>query len=1746
MSLVIRGLDHPAIDALGWSLLHFVWQGLAVAGLLMAFLLTSRRTAAPTRYFVACVCLTFMAACPLITWCWLVAQPTSPGVVSRQPELPNIHTALQAAPFDVSRSLPINTPRAIDPPPASDPVGAVAASGVGEIAVPVITQTAQLPASSPTVDPPLVRLRAWIVPFPRWLVSGWILGVLLQSARLFVGWQFVKRIQQLASSPSIGELHSRCQQLASQLGIRHSVRLVQSALIEVPTVLGWIRPLILLPAQALTGLDAAQMDAILAHELAHIRRQDYLVNLVQTVLETLLFYHPAVWWVSHQIRTEREHCCDDIAVEVCGNRVIYARALAEMEALRASPRLTLAANSGSLLGRIKRLIRPASAAQRSIWWAACPIAIAVIGALLTGAYFASSASADGTDNQASSSDQDGTAGEKTSPDTNDSKLRAELKHAIDRARVSLIKTRTAHVSYRVSRGFDSFKPGITPERCAEILQKYDLLKRPDDLRHIVQAIYADPESLGENPWSESELFVDGTKVRNSTASRDGKSNSHVQITDDQLALRWSGGNSQVDIENIKDNHYAQTGLNNFREVQSRTGEKTRIARSNGQFTLTASDKRGNSSEIIVDETTGYVVRRNQHDQDRNEIRETQWLGWQPRSDGIPFPGLIIHFEYKNGTLSRSEIKIVHKSVFNEPLLPSLFKMDAPAGSVIVDSRGGNRAVTSINYDVFDVTSAEQMVQATRGIPKELTPEEKSAIAELKLIYQLGEGELIKRIGPPFPLSHKHVGRMLGRGGVPKPGRSTTFLIQWKDGQLHDPYSYEGLTPHFSDLIYRFLKFGSTEISADPALLDREIDGDFLYRPDAPVAELADQLAKIASTEFQFPVKLSIREGERSVYIAKGEVKLQLPKGENRIAVNGGPEKEPGPKMGMSGDSTRFLSEVSDYIGYQVVNQLQAGANNLEWTQRIYQFRSVSRDKWVRPDPEICLKQITEQTGITFTKQTQKAQMLFVEVDPAAVAPSNDKSTETPQRSNPPANSDPQSKVPEPESKTGQANLPVPAKCELTGHVLDQQGRLVKGATIQVWQSDGVGKTNLVEQRMPVPQSSDRGRFDIPDLPAGEVIVSATFPVSTDQRQYLVVSSRQVVALMPNERAYCRIQLAEPVVPEAGALYLTSGKAHISSTWSAFDFGPGSMQVGGHRPPEKREPLNWGSIGNGLQAALILNPGTTPSTRGATLVVRNTLKDRMLAFHRYQEREEFAFEFIQPDGTIQVEARDIWPLNKQKPSHSWNGIYLRPGDEYELDLGEVTHPANDQIQAGVSLRARLMFYSDNEKVDHLRQEEFYPTSLVETGWVALGQKPKTPDEEAKAAENPLVRLTVLDQRTGQVLPRFAVLPGIEGMLGDVNEAMPFIQWQPHLWREGQTGKLDWPRQRTYDSMRLRIEADGYRPGLTQVIRKVEGPISIQVKLVPDPGLDGRILSPNGQPANKAQVGVAMSAREIWIANRRIRVPEKIPDDPADQWRLPLVIESDSTGRYHLPAEVTPALVIVAHDSGYAEIRRDQLTSATSTITLRPWGRIEGRLLWRDLPGKNQNISLMVSHPNPEWIPLVGHSAKTATDADGRFTFDDVPPGSAHISREQVLATTPDSSGDSVFSFPSMHLDVKATGPTHVVLGGKGQPVIGHLKGLTNWKDVTVRIFPVAPRPGDGDRWTAYSQFADSPAGKLYHREAIPVQEDGTFRIERVLSSQYQWQVKGSDGEIRASGKLQVPPTAEGKSEHPIDLGSIEIK
>jgi beta-lactamase regulating signal transducer with metallopeptidase domain len=304
-------LQQPTVQALAKGLLHFLWQG-AILALLLHVAIRLWRPQAPVRYVLGVACLAAMLLAPVVT------------------------TAIvQSARVDA---------------PASDLL-------------------ARLPLTVPSVATAIASAPAGA----GWTVRGvvvclWLAGVALLSLRLLGGWLLTRRLVGRTQHLAAPEIVALARRVADRLTLTRIVGIVESPTIAVPMMIGWLAPVVILPTAALAGLTPLQIEALLAHELAHVRRHDYLVNLLQSVVETLLFYHPAVWWVSRDVRESREHCCDDLAVAVC-DRVVYASALADLATLAATPRFALAATDGSLVSRVRRIlgggqdVRPA----RGLW-----------------------------------------------------------------------------------------------------------------------------------------------------------------------------------------------------------------------------------------------------------------------------------------------------------------------------------------------------------------------------------------------------------------------------------------------------------------------------------------------------------------------------------------------------------------------------------------------------------------------------------------------------------------------------------------------------------------------------------------------------------------------------------------------------------------------------------------------------------------------------------------------------------------------------------------------------------------------------------------------------------------------------------------------------------------------------------------------------------------------------------------------------------------------------------------------------------------------------------------------------------------------------------------------------------------------------------------------------------------------------------------------------------------------------------
>lgn len=309
---------NAAMNAIGWTLVDSLWQ-VALVGLAAASLLSLMRGASPQRrYLVACIALLACFAWPA----WSLIDRLSSAEATGS-------LLLTGSPMDQQGAADFGLAAAVE-------------QHLGTI------------------------------------VLCWAAVSLALGLRMALGLLWIAREGALRGRGDAA-LQARLQRLADCFGVLREVRIRVVDNLASPITAGWLRPIVLVPASLVTGMPPDLLDALLAHEMAHIKRMDYLVNLCQNVIESLLFYHPAVWWISRQVRNEREKIADDFAASKLGEPRRLALALSELEKIQfSSHHLAQAANGGDLMSRIKRLLKPET--QASNWKAALPAVALVLAA----------------------------------------------------------------------------------------------------------------------------------------------------------------------------------------------------------------------------------------------------------------------------------------------------------------------------------------------------------------------------------------------------------------------------------------------------------------------------------------------------------------------------------------------------------------------------------------------------------------------------------------------------------------------------------------------------------------------------------------------------------------------------------------------------------------------------------------------------------------------------------------------------------------------------------------------------------------------------------------------------------------------------------------------------------------------------------------------------------------------------------------------------------------------------------------------------------------------------------------------------------------------------------------------------------------------------------------------------------------------------------------------------------------------
>lgn len=325
MKTVDHLLSEELISALGWTLIHALWQGALLAVLLAIVLVLTHRYSSRARYFIAVISFGLFAVSTIVSFSLLY----NPGQIETTESMAQMEAAEAPLPLPPSKAM------------AAESHGT---NGIDEQASSQVNL--------------LVQTKKYFKQHLPLIVTMWMLGVVVLLLRFLGGLAYVQRLKSYRTELLPDTWLAQGEKLKKQLQLKKKVAFLASYKVLTPLAIGIFRPAILLPAQLLSGLSQQQVEAILLHELAHIKRNDYLVNVLQTLIDILFFYHPAIWWMSATIRNERENCCDDMVIAITGETGNYARTLILLKEQEINPKLPAMAFTGikyKFNHRIKRL-----------------------------------------------------------------------------------------------------------------------------------------------------------------------------------------------------------------------------------------------------------------------------------------------------------------------------------------------------------------------------------------------------------------------------------------------------------------------------------------------------------------------------------------------------------------------------------------------------------------------------------------------------------------------------------------------------------------------------------------------------------------------------------------------------------------------------------------------------------------------------------------------------------------------------------------------------------------------------------------------------------------------------------------------------------------------------------------------------------------------------------------------------------------------------------------------------------------------------------------------------------------------------------------------------------------------------------------------------------------------------------------------------------------------------------------------
>ncbi len=1743
MSPLTELLSQPLAERLGWALVHFLWQGALVAGLLVVVLRILRAASAEARYLAGCTALVVMASLPIVTLLCLpdpTPRATPPPVVMESPTgRPVTGDLVAEEPFAVadSRTTASETPMVAVPISPSD--------------VPLSDASAEVALSwTETIDE---KLRPWIP----WFVAAWLGGVLFLSLRLLASWRSAQRMRLAGTSAAPDRLTAMLEHVAERLGVRRAVDLLESTMIEVPAAIGWFRPVILLPVSAITGLTQSQIKAILAHELAHIRRCDYLVNLGQSVVETLLFYHPAVWWVSSQIRQEREHCCDDLAGVICGDRVGYAQALVRMEELRSvAGSVALAASGGRLIDRVRRLLGVRHHDRVSAWWLGGALAMVVAAGIVTGLWWTTAVEASAASSEVVTTDEDA---EK--PDANGAPVFAgrvtdELGQPVSGASIRL---QVAPWRWR----WQDDPPVVIARTRSDSGGMYEL-SLPDEWQRY-EPFYQKQANLWVSA-SESRLGlidVNRTVLRKLQNLKDAiptRRNLDVTVTSEQLPLRVvsPSGTAVADATVMAvHGHGRQTP----KDFCNRTD-------GDGRLVLPLVAGHPISEFWVISEPFGIQL-------------------WQRPED-------ILAARQEN---MPAELKL-------KPVTRLSGRIDMPSRDVALDGRLtattwghlGNineepRGYARIVPDADGTYEIPVIVAGLLGFHHEYQREQYPSERQKWPWFLRAPQRMEMELKPDSPFvvdlaieSGSVIrGRLLGADRRPLP--HTSFLIHHgpkdrsdryaesikvatdQDGRFEacvmagpitirgDAEELEFADVTFFDIVYEegeekvnfelkgevTVNFESPRREARPEK-GTEAEEPPAAAPEEDTADAADQAAswKVrlravdeatgeSISNARFMVNLG---GQDAPYQAdgQGEFVAEIPtRTPAHCYLNCRADGYPPMQAYWGNVPTEIADELPDVFTFPMRKGISVGGRVLNDDGEPVEgatVRFMAGDRTSHPGRRI-VQAFTEEYS-TDQEGRWKCDIAPAELSFASIQADH------------------------PDYATWKHLWDVGDKLDalrdrslvvylhkahtLRGLVTDPDGRPVSGAVL-------IHGLQGSPNEGPFHRTDFNGRFEIPRV----------------EPTRLMVAKRHFA---PNQMILSGDGFSSPFEP------------------SKYTQPLDDIQI------QLRERVNVTFRVVDTEGQPISDVQVNPAMYGGKAQSQQTDSRGMWTCDWAPKGEEFHYHFLrhdytmisnfahtaQEDSTVEIvlkrpqvvkglvlddETRQpIESFVVQRSSYPDQGwVPLRPrgrDGQYEVSVSAPPHDGVYRYRVVAEgyepiVTDEVAFEEESEvNLDFvLKRTSSKPERVSETM-----ELPAATAEEV--SPDPLLTVKVYDKETSKPIEKFWVVPGSEGGGGaygddpfsdpDDPDDSPLTVWYPDMIQECTNGQFHWSADRPQKVFRLRFEADGYMAELSPWIKKSDGKQEFGVAMGRAPGITGQVLTPDGRPADGAVLAVTMPGRSARFQNGKfVGIDDPPPAKPKDRWQRPTFVTADTEGRYRLDTEVGTVTIYAVHDAGIAEVPFAVVQEA-GEIRLQSWAAMEGRVVWVDKPGANEELLLAVKREFGDYPTALLWQATVTTDAQGRFHVDQLPPWSVKVSRRFEM---PEDRGE--YFYPGFEFELAEGKSTSVVFGGRGRPVVGKLIGLKPGEEVTIEIAPFTPHgPGGFDNWLVRALVYQSSFGSKLFRTKIPVAEDGTFRINNVLPADYQLLMKVPSFRIYANSRFTIEPMPGGESNELHDLGEIQVK